>query len=91
MKFEEEEEEKEENKLMKMVEIEDGNKKCDHLVSKCFFVPKLKDLLEYFDKNKNNPEKYNRLVSVIKSRLKHLNNKIKEMSEKKEKMRELTK
>ena len=39
-------------------------------------------MLEYFDKNKNNPEKYNHLVSVIKSGLKDLNNKINKMSEK---------
>ena len=40
---------------MKIVEIEDGNKKSDHLVSKYFLVSKLKDLLEYYDEKKNNP------------------------------------
>ena len=39
-------------------------------------------MLEYFDENKNNPEKYNHLVSVVKSGLKDLNNKINKMSEK---------
>ena len=39
-------------------------------------------MLEYFDKNKNNPEKFNRLLSVIKSGLKDLNNKANKMSEK---------
>ena len=55
MKYEEEE--KEENELMDMVEIEDGNRQSDHLVSKYFFVPKLKHLLEYFNRNKNDPKK----------------------------------
>ena len=39
-------------------------------------------MLEYFDENKNNPEKCNHLVSVVKSGLKDLNNKINKMSEK---------
>ena len=56
MKFEEEEEE-EKNKLMEMVEIEDDNRESNHLGSKYFFVPKLKHLLEYFKRNKNDPKK----------------------------------
>ena len=39
------EKEKKEGELMDMVEIEDGNRKSEHLVSKYFFVVKLKDLL----------------------------------------------
>ena len=54
MKFEEEEEK---YKLMKMIEIEDDNRESNHLVSKYFFVPKLKYLLKYFNENKNDPEK----------------------------------
>ena len=42
------EEEKEEDELMEMAEIEDDNRKSDHLVSKYFFVPKLKNLLKKF-------------------------------------------
>ena len=75
------EEEKEEDELMDMVEIEDGNRKSDHLVSKYFFVPKLKDLLKYFIQNKNDPKKNNQLVNIIKSGLKDLNNEINKMSE----------
>ena len=59
------EEEKEEDELMDMVEIEDGNRKSDHLVSKHFFVPKLKNLLKYFIQNKNDPKK-NKKKSVSK-------------------------
>ena len=66
---------------MEMVEIEDDNRESNHLVSKYFFVPKLKDLLEYFNKNKNGPKKNNRLVNIIKSGLKDLNNEINEISE----------
>ena len=51
------EEEKEEDELMEMVETEDDNRENDHLVSKYFFVPQLKNLLEYFNQNKNDPEK----------------------------------
>ena len=40
-----------------MVEIEDGNRKSDHLVSKYFLVPKLKDLLKYFIQTKNDLKK----------------------------------
>ena len=40
-----------------MVEIEDGNRQSDHLVSKYFFDPKLKFLVKYFIRNKNDPEK----------------------------------
>ena len=54
MKFEEEEEE---NKLMEMVKIEDDNRESNHLVSKYFFVPKLKHLLEYFNRYKNDKKK----------------------------------
>ena len=54
MKFEEEEEK---YKLMKMVEIEDDNRESNHLVSEYFFVLKPKRLLEYFNQNKNDPEK----------------------------------
>ena len=54
MKFEEEEEK---YKLMKMVEIEDDNRESNHLVSEYFFVLKPKHLLEYFNQNKNDPEK----------------------------------
>ena len=54
MKFEEEEEK---YKLMKMVEIEDDNRESNHLVSKYFFVRKLKHLLEYFNQIKNDPKK----------------------------------
>ena len=79
MKFEEEEEE-EGNKLMEMVETEDDNRESNHLVSKYFFVPKLKHLLEYFNRYKNDKKK-NHLVNIIKSGLKDLNNEIKEMSE----------
>ena len=57
------EEEKEEDELMDMVEIEDGNRKSDHLVSKHFFVPKLKNLLKYFIQNKNDPKKKKKSVS----------------------------
>ena len=81
MKFEEEEEEEE--KLIGIIEIEDNNRKSDHLVSKYFFVSKLKHLLEYFKENKNDPEKNNQLVTIIISGLKDLNNEIKEMSEEK--------
>ena len=66
---------------MKMVEIEDDNRESNHLVSKYFFVPKLKHLLKYFNKNKNVPEKNIQLVNIIKSGLKNLNNKINEMFE----------
>ena len=38
-------------------------------------------MLKYFNENKNDPEKNNHLVNVIKSGLKDLNNEIKEMSE----------
>ena len=51
------EEEKEEEKLMDMVEIEDGNRKSDHLVHKYFLVPKLKDLLKYFIQRKKTIQK----------------------------------
>ena len=78
MKFEEEEEK---HKLMKMVEIEDDNRETNHFVSKYFFVPKLKHLLEYFNQNKNDPKKNNQLVNIIKSGLKDLNNEINEISE----------
>ena len=81
MKFEEEEEEEE--KLIGIIEIEDNNRESDHLVSKYFFVSKLKHLLEYFKENKNDPEKNNQLVTIIISGLKDLNNEIKEMSEEK--------
>ena len=47
---------KKKDELMDMVEIEDGNRKSNHLVSKYFFVPKLKDLLKYFIQNKNDPK-----------------------------------
>ena len=80
MKFEEEEEEE---KLIGIIEIEDNNRESDHLVSKYFFVSKLKHLLEYFKENKNDPEKNNQLVTIIISGLKDLNNEIKEMSEEK--------
>ena len=56
MKFEEEEEE-EKNKLMEIVEIEDDNRESNHFVRIYFFVPKLKHLLEYFNRNKNDPKK----------------------------------
>ena len=78
MKFGEEEEK---CKLMKMVEIEDDDRESNHLVSKYFFVPKLKHLLEYFNRYKNDKKKKNRLVNIIKKGLKDLNNEIKEMSE----------
>ena len=78
MKFQEEEEK---YKLMKMVKIEDDNRESNHLVSKNFFVAKLKHLLEYFNRNKNDPEKNNHLVNIIKSGLKDLNNEINGMSE----------
>ena len=81
MKFEEEEEEEEENKLMEIVEIEDDNRESNHFVRIYFFVPKLKHLLEYFNRNKNDPEKNNQLVNIIKSGLKDLNSEINEMSE----------
>ena len=42
---------------MEMVETEDDNRKSNHLVSKYFFVPKLKNLLKYFIQNKNDPKK----------------------------------
>ena len=77
MKFEEEEE----SELMEMVETEDDNRESNHLVIKYFFVPKLKTLLEYFNQNKNDSEKNNQLVNIIKSGLKDLNNEINEMSE----------
>ena len=64
-----------------MIEIEDDNRKSDHLVSKYLFVPKLKNLLKYFIQNKNGPEKNNQLVNIIKSGLKDLNNEINHMSE----------
>ena len=51
------EEEKEQDELMDMVEIEDGNRKSDHLVRKYVFVTKLKNLLKYFIQNKNDPKK----------------------------------
>ena len=47
----------EEDELMEMVEIEDYNRESDHLVSKYFFDPTLKNLLEYFNQNKNDPKK----------------------------------
>ena len=85
------EEEKEEDELLEMVEIEDNNRKSVHLVSKYFFVPKLTNLLKYFIQNKNDPKKNNQLVNIIKSRLKDLNNKINEMSEKERKNEKLLK
>ena len=60
MKYEEEE--KEENELLDMVEIEDDNRQSDHLVSKYFFVPELKHLLEYFNRNKNDPKKKKKIA-----------------------------
>ena len=75
------EEEKAEDELMEMVETEDDNRESNHLVIKYFFVPKLKTLLEYFNQNKNDSEKNNQLVNIIKSGLKDLNNEINEMSE----------
>ena len=75
------EEEKEEDDLMDMVGIEDDNRLSDHLVSKYFFVPKLKIWLKYFIQNKNDVEKNNQLINIIESRLKDLNNKINEMPE----------
>ena len=61
MKFEEKEKEEE---LMRIIEIEDNNRESNHLVSKYFFVPKLKRLLEYFKQNKNDQKcsasKYNK-------------------------------
>ena len=65
-----------EDRLMRITETEDDNRESDHLVSKCFFVPILIHLLEYFNRNKNDPEK-----NIIKSRLEDLNNEINEMSE----------
>ena len=56
-----------------------------------FIVPKLKHLLKYFIQNKNDPKKNNQLVNIIKSRLKDLNNKINEMSEKERKNEKLLK
>ena len=91
MKFEEEEEEE---KLIGIIEIEDNNRESDHLVSKYFFVSKLKHLPEYFKENKNDPEKNNQLVTIIISGLKDLNNQIEEMSEEKrekERVDEITK
>ena len=55
MKFKEEEEEK--YKLIEMVEREDDNRESDYLVNKYFFVPKLKNLLECFNQNKNDLKK----------------------------------
>ena len=69
MKFEEEEEK---HKPMRIIEIEDDKRESNHLVSRYFFVPKLKHLLEYFNRNKNYPEKNNYLVNIIKSGLKDL-------------------
>ena len=69
MKFEKEEEK---YKLMEMVEIEDDNRESNHLVSKYFFVPKLKDLLEYFNKNKNSPKKKKSVSKYNKKRIKRL-------------------
>ena len=69
MKFEEEEEKR---KPMRIIEIEDDKRESNHLVSRYFFVPKLKHLLEYFNRNKNYPEKNNYLVNIIKSGLKDL-------------------
>ena len=54
----------EEDELMEMVEIEDYNRESDHLVSKYFFGPTLKNLLEYFNQNKNDPKKNNQLVNI---------------------------
>ena len=65
-----------EDRLMRIAEMEDDNRESDHLVSKYFFVPIIIHLLEYFNRNKNDPEK-----NIIKSGLKDLNNEIKEMSE----------
>ena len=42
---------------MEMVEIEHDNRESSHLVSKYFFVPKLKHLLEYFNRYKNDKKK----------------------------------
>ena len=55
----------EEDELMEMVEIEDYNRESDHLVSKYFFDPTLKNLLEYFNQNKNDPKKNNQLVNIL--------------------------
>ena len=61
MKFKEKEKEEE---LMRIIEIEDNNRESNHLVSKYFFVSKLKLLLEYFEQNKNDQKcsvsKYNK-------------------------------
>ena len=54
----------EEDELMEMVEIEDYNRESDHSVSKYFFGPTLKNLLEYFNQNKNDPKKNNQLVNI---------------------------
>ena len=54
----------EEDELMEMVEIEDYNRESDHLVSKYFFGPTLKNLLEYFNQNKNDLKKNNQLVNI---------------------------
>ena len=54
----------EEDELMEMVEIEDYNRESDPLVSKYFFDPTLKNLLEYFNQNKNDPKKNNQLVNI---------------------------
>ena len=54
MKFEKEEKK---SRLMEMGEIEGDNTESNHSVSKYFFVPKLKHLLEYFNRNKNDPKK----------------------------------
>ena len=54
----------EEDELMEMIEIEDYNRESDHLVSKYFFGPTLKNLLEYFNQNKNDPKKNNQLVNI---------------------------
>ena len=50
------------------------------LVSKHFFVPTLRILLEQMKYLKNNPEKNKKLASIIKSGLKDLKGKLKEMS-----------
>ena len=65
----------------KDIEIEDDNRESNHFVRKYSFVPKVKHLLEYFNRNKNDPEKNNQLVNTIKSGLKDFNNEINELSE----------
>ena len=68
------------NKFMKLIKSKE-NEMNNELVSKYVFVPKLGNLLKQIKDLKNNPEKNNMLVNIIKSGLADLKNEIEKMTE----------